>query len=260
MPFWVRVPGGDDETVAAMAEFATTGIEEAGESVTAWFASAEEAARCAAGFASREVESGEVARANWNEAWQREWQPMEVGRRWYLAPPWDPAPAPGGRIRLAMHAGNAFGNGDHPATHLCMVAMEERLPPGGRFLDVGCGSGLLCEAAGLLGAAVAGGCDLDADAVGGAGGLGLVWIGSVHAAASQSFDFVVANLPAPVTVSLLGEIARVLPPGGWLVASGLLEDQVEAVRAAAAGAGFTVVETRTAGEWRALVLRAVRAA
>lgn len=233
-----------DEAEAVLAEAAAADVELAGVEEPAeeergtlrlWLADDGDAAPLAArlrAWAPR-IESADTGQ-NWNEAWQRsEWRAIEVGRRFFLVPPWDgfaAAATPPGRIRLAMHAGTAFGNGDHPATHLCLMAMEEELWADDVFLDVGCGSGLLGEAAVALGARAAWGCDV-------ARGIGS-FTGSVDAVRTASCDYVAANIQLGVLLELLGDIRRVLRPGGRGVLSGILPEQRAELEAASRAAGL----------------------
>jgi ribosomal protein L11 methyltransferase len=241
-------PGGEDGILEIIALHDPAGIDHTTH-ITAWFDSCEQAEACAAALPVV-VQIGRQAEENWNQPWQARWQPQLIGRRWFLAPPWDASPAPAGRIRLDLHPGTAFGNGDHPATHLCLEAMEELVRPGGTFLDIGCGSGLLCLAAQALGASAAAGCDVDSAAVAQARrhGVSLTWAGSAAAGACPAFDLVVANLPAPVTLELLPEIRRVARPGAHLIASGLLEEQLPLL-----AERLSPAATRSAHQWRAVV-------
>ena len=72
--------------------------------------------------------------------------------RFFLVPEWRDDPAPEGRVRLIMHPGIACGTGTHAATRLCLTAMERHVAAGDSVLDVGTGSGILADAARVLGA------------------------------------------------------------------------------------------------------------
>src|SRR5271157_1714716 len=82
--------------------------------------------------------------AGFREEEDRDWvqsardllQPMEVGRRFFLAPEWRADPAPQGRLRIAVNPGMAFGTGVHETTQLCLEALEEFRLPGMTVLDV----------------------------------------------------------------------------------------------------------------------------
>jgi ribosomal protein L11 methyltransferase len=67
--------------------------------------------------------------------------------------PWSEQAAPPGRVRLEIEPGMACGTGRHPATQLCLEAMERFVRPRSRVVDIGTGSGILARAATLLGVA-----------------------------------------------------------------------------------------------------------
>jgi len=184
---------------------------------------------------------------------QRDWvqsardllQPMKVGRRFFLVPEWRDDPAPDGRLRIAVNPGMAFGTGVHETTRLCLEGLEERLQPGMSVLDVGTGSGILAQAARLLGAAHVYACDIDPVAVEIAGEG---FVGSVSAVASGSVDLVVANISFEAIVALAPDLLRALKPGGTLLASGFELSEVETVRAALPAGS----EAREKGNWAML--------
>ena len=76
------------------------------------------------------------------------------GKRIRVRPPWDESETPPDRVDIVLEPSLAFGTGRHSSTHLCLLAIErmytERPPE--RFLDLGCGSGILSAAALKLGA------------------------------------------------------------------------------------------------------------
>ncbi|MBM3795500.1 MAG: hypothetical protein FJW31_15885 [Acidobacteria bacterium] len=235
----------DEALLLAVAAAELAGVEE--EPPAFWAAERAGAEALAEALARWRPVIEEMTPRNWNAAWQSEWRPVEVGRRFYLTPPGDESATPPGRIRLAMHAGNVFGNGDHATTQLCLTAMEDFLRPGDLFLDVGCGSGLLSEAARMLGAQCAFGCDLDFTAP---PRNGAAFAGSVDAVRAGSCDFVVANIQLGVLLELLPDLRRVLAPGGRLALSGLMAQQVDELPVRGS--------VLTRGGWAAVVLLPAR--
>ncbi|BDC48531.1 hypothetical protein F183_A08470 [Bryobacterales bacterium F-183] len=209
---------GDEDIVLAQllgldlaaADTDTPGI------VKVWFAARNDAEQ--AGGAIFAIFEEEVQ--NWNESWQSEWSAQPVGQRLWLTPPWEDAPAPQGRLKLAMHPGTLFGNGDHPTTLLCLEALERHFTPGCTVADIGCGSGLLQQAAKLLGAATAIGCDLDFSAAQTAPDA---FQGSADAIATKSIDVVIANIQLGVLERILPELHRIARR--TIIISGLLENQ-----------------------------------
>jgi len=175
-------------------------------------------------------------------------KPMAVGRRFYLVPAWRDDAAPDGRLRIAVNPGLAFGTGVHETTRLCIEALEDYLAPGMTVLDVGTGSGILAEAARLLGAGKVYACDVDPAAVEIAGGwehAPLRFLGSADAAANGAADVVVANISPEAIVKLGPDLLRARRPGGVLLASGLEAGDIAVVQAKMPEAR----DVRRKGEW-----------
>src|SRR5262245_42311543 len=97
------------------------------------------------------VRSRQAHEDEWRDVWKQYFRATRVGRRFFIRPTWDPgAPAPGDRI-IDIDPGRAFGTGGHASTRLCLVLAEEvERRPVRRFLDLGCGSGILSIAAARL--------------------------------------------------------------------------------------------------------------
>jgi len=70
-------------------------------------------------------------------------------------------------------------------------------------------------------------------------------------------DLVVANIIADVIMLLAPDAARVLKPGGRLIASGIIRERAGEVQQALRGAGLEPEREMTEGEWVALVCRKV---
>ena len=200
--------------------------------------------------------AGRFPRATRREEEDRDWvqsardllQPMEVGARFFLVPVWRDDPAPAGRFRITINPGMAFGTGVHETTQLAIEALERHVTPGMSMLDVGTGSGILAQAARLLGAGRVYGCDIDPLAVEISGGG---FVGSVDAVRTGSMDLVVANISPETIVSLAADLLRVLKPNSVLLASGFELAEVGMVRDRLPPAE----EVNTKGNWALVAVR-----
>jgi len=202
-----------------------------------------------------------VPEVDWDALWRRHHRPVAVGRRLLVAPPWDVPRAPGREV-LVIEPGMAFGTGQHATTRGCLEAIESAVEAGGvrSALDVGTGSGVLAIALARLGVERVVALDVDPAVVPLAranlalnGAARVALLAGPLAALRGRFDLVVANLLAEAIVAEAGALAGAVAPRGRLVLSGLLAEQLPAVRAA--HPGWRVVETRAEAGWRTLTLR-----
>jgi ribosomal protein L11 methylase PrmA len=172
-----------------------------------------------------------------------------------------------GTPSLRLEHGTSFGSGRHPSTRLAMAALD-RLAEGGaefpaRVLDVGCGSGILALACGLLGAKAVLGIDIDAGALAVAADNALVngLADRVRFSAVPlnelpgPYDLLVANITGAVMGGMVGQFARLLRPGGRLVISGVQGRQLDEMVATLGGLAFAELERFSEGPWRAGLLR-----
>ena len=209
----------------------------------------------AAGGALVEITTEEIA-DDWAERWKRFHQPVTVGAL-HVRPPWSPPRDEG--IDVVIDPGQAFGTGGHHTTRLCLELLLD-LEPGGPFVDLGCGSGVLAIAAAKLGWVPVIGVDFDPLAVEATRDNAVVNDVAVGAervdlrgVPAPSAPTVAANLLRP----LLLEVARngfAAEPPEAMILSGLLRQ--EADEAAAAFAAHDLVERRrtSSGDWSAVLL------
>jgi ribosomal protein L11 methyltransferase len=219
-------PDREEILIAELHECGTAGITEEDAALRAFFLADQDAASLLRRFAGFSPELRQEEPTDWERVTRDAWPPLCVGERFFLVAPWDEAaPTPPGRLRLEICPGMACGTGRHPATQLCLQAMERYVRPGARVLDVGSGSGILSDAARLMGAASVIGCDIDPDAV-------LVarervnvpvFVGSAGAVRAQWADVIIANIDAATIERIAPEIERVRKPGSTLILSGFPE-------------------------------------
>jgi len=224
----------------------------------------------AAGGALVEIRTTEVA-DDWSERWRAFHQPILVGGRLHVRPPWCPPhddAALADPVReIVIDPGQAFGTGAHDTTRLCLELLlglaDDPAVPKGPVVDVGCGSGVLAIAAAALGWSPAVGVDHDPASV--AATLENAEVNDVPVAAhrhdlvydgpSPYAPLVLANLLRPLLlrVSAEGFAGAAVPER--LIASGLLRAEADEVaRAFSDSHGLVEVDRREGGEWAALLL------
>lgn len=211
--------------------------------------------------AVREMQLRELADRDWLGEWKKSWQPVHVGERFLIAPPWSEIPEAEDRIVIRIEPGMAFGTGTHETTRLCLASIEKYFT-GGSFLDVGTGTGILAIAAAkLFPSARIEACDTDAEAIEIARENASMndvaervnsRVGTIDET-TASANLVCANLTADVILPLLPALTGATC--GHLILSGILDSQTETVVSRLHELGITEPpEVTTDGEWVAIIV------
>jgi ribosomal protein L11 methyltransferase len=256
----------EDEAATALWDHGTCGIEVRPDAagrveLLAYFEHEPDKARLESALPDAAITGVPVPEVDWVARFREGFRPFRVGR-FLVSPRWEGAAA--SPEVLVVDPGRAFGTGTHETTRLCLEALEELASrrPLGRTLDLGSGTGLLAVAAERLGAGPLVASDIDPEATAASRHHGRLNSARLHVVRADggtafrpgSFDLVLANLMALLLIDRVEEIRALVAPGGALVLSGLLLDDVPPVRQAYATCG--VPRERTLGEWAALVFDA----
>jgi ribosomal protein L11 methyltransferase len=221
----------------------------------------------ALGFAlGGEAEIHPLHDEQWASAWQQSFPPLPVGERLFVAPPWETAPTPSGRVRVVIEPGRAFGTGHHGSTEGCLALLDRWLAarPAPRVLDIGTGTGILAVAAVRLGVPRVAAIDVDPDAVTAArqnaeanGVAGLIDVsagGPESLPRTAAYDLVLANILTHTHLALVREYRRRVAPFGALVLGGMLTGEDDQVARALVPHGFTPRETFEREGWAAMLM------
>jgi ribosomal protein L11 methyltransferase len=206
----------------------------------------------------------EIEDGRWVEKFHDSLRPIPLGVRFLVAPRGD-ADNPEGRIVLALTPGRAFGTGEHATTQLCVEQLERRVEAGSRWLDLGCGTGLLAMVASHCGASDVLAVDHDEEALAvarevvEANGLSAAVrsrLGSLDQAGEKGgWDGIVANIHIPFFLENGPELTALLRSGGLLIVSGVLEEDLQDLDRSLGRAGVRPLERVVRRPWAVWVGR-----
>ncbi|MDR9393654.1 MAG: 50S ribosomal protein L11 methyltransferase [Roseovarius sp.] len=223
----------------------------------------------AAAYGAAPFVVSELPEQDWVAKVRRELVPVEAGR-FFVYGSHDADKVPDGAEPLLIEASMAFGTGHHGTTQGCLRALDRLAGDGFRgrsVVDVGCGTAVLAMAAARIWPGVVLASDIDAVAVDvaranvAANGLeGRVTCvqaaGLDHPdlAAAAPFDLVFANILKGPLIALAGDLSARLAPGGYVILSGILNEQAEEVIEAYSGFGNSLHGREEIGEWTTLIM------
>ncbi len=198
----------------------------------------------------------------WHESWRAQFNAQQYGGRLWVGPTWEEPPADQHRV-VRIDPGMAFGTGNHETTALCLQWLANtRSVSGSNVLDYGCGSGILAMAAARLDASSVTAVDIDPQAIDVAtanaalNNISNVEFGLPTSVGDQRFDIIIANILLEPLSELAQTFCELLRPGGQIVLSGILSNQVEQLLASYTSA-FTIDTVRESGEWALVAGREV---
>ena len=211
-----------------------------------------------------ETEVNVVCDDDWKDNWKEYFKPAKVTERLVVKPTWEEYEAKEGELVIEIDPGMAFGTGTHETTSLCLALMEKYIKDGDKVLDVGCGSGILAIAAGLLGAEDVLGIEIDPVAVEiGKENVALnkldhkvkVVYGDLTKGVDFKANMVAANLMADLVKLLSGDVMAHIEEDGIYISSGILAELADDVSSVIRNCGFDIVEVLVKGEWCAIAAK-----
>lgn len=221
----------------------------------------------------------EVAKQNWNELWESNFEPVVVGNKCLIRADFHQF---SGQYEheLVITPKMSFGTGHHATTALMIEHLLETDLKGCKVADCGCGTGILAIMAMKLGAAFAIGCDIEEWAVENTienAAQNSVKVGAIQGTAKDLaallplqkpenqannqfdnqpfplvFDVVIANIQLNVLLEEMPIYAQLLPKGGTLFLSGIHVAYIQTLCDEAAKFGFKLVSKKDQTDWAAL--------
>lgn len=176
---------------------------------------------------------------DWDKNWRATFQPFSISEKLWIIPQWLKSQFTGDQY-LYIYPGQGFGTGQHQTTFLCLKLFLELELTEKNYtcLDFGCGSGILGIAALKFGAKALNFCDIDKAALDNT--LQNIYYNfeSENLTASTvclrdkfdetlSYDLVFANILLSALIDEKELLLNAVSDNGYLIASGLLKEQVD---------------------------------
>lgn len=204
---------------------------------------------------------------DWSEKWKENFKPVRVkteNAKVIIKPTWTKVRRGRGDIVIDIDPGMAFGTGGHETTKMCLKALmrivrKNRVKDS--MLDVGTGTGVLAIAARKLGVKKATGIDIDPVALKVSRKNAKANRAEIKISAKPvedvkgSFGIVIANILANELKQLSAPISERVAKGGYLVLSGLLNEEVPAVSDFYLKSGLKSYKNYSDKEWSAAVFK-----
>ncbi len=172
----------------------------------------------------------------WERAYLDQFKPLKFGENLWVCPSWH-QPPDSEACNIILDPGIAFGTGTHPTTALCLEFLDHNPPSNKSVLDYGCGSGILAIAAYKLGASLVTCIDIDPQAIEATKNnarrnnitpdqLNISLPGRQKL---ELVEYLMANILSGPLIDLEPMFAKITAPGGQILLSGILQNQVEAL-------------------------------
>ena len=210
------------------------------------------------------IVTNELQDEDWSDTWKQYFHTEKPGERVVIKPTWENYEPQDGEVIIELDPGAAFGTGTHATTSMCIRQLEKLVKPGMTVFDVGTGSGILSIISAKLGAKEIQAVDYD-DSV-----LKIVEENLVQnnvqdiVSVAQSdlmqnihgkAQLVIANIIADIIIRLFEQLDEHLEQGGTLLTSGIIEDRIEDVLAAAESHGYAVAERLESKGWACITFK-----
>ncbi|NCD68939.1 50S ribosomal protein L11 methyltransferase [Mucilaginibacter agri] len=198
-----------------------------------------------------------IPQKNWNEEWESNFQPMQVGDKVWVRATFH-EPAKDFPYEIVIDPKMAFGTGHHETTTMMMAHLLDADLQGKKVLDMGCGTGILAILASKLGAGELVAIDYDKicfDSTIENSKLNHITNieplhGSKEAIPGTQFDTILANINRNILIDQMKRYGEVLKPEGEIYFSGFYETpDLDIIKEEAAKHGMAYREHKKMKDW-----------
>lgn len=212
-----------------------------------------------------QITLSEIHEEEWATAWKKYYKPVKISKKITIIPTWEDYEAVSSdEVIIELDPGMAFGTGTHPTTVLSIQGIERYIEENDNVIDVGCGSGVLSIASGLLGAKEVYAFDLDDIAVKSTelnAKLNKVdkkiitKQNNLLDRVNMKADVIVSNILAEIIVRFVEDAWHNLKPNGIFITSGIIQAKKQIVVDKLNQQGFRILEINEMEDWVSIIAR-----
>lgn len=177
----------------------------------------------------------EIEQINWNEEWEKNFNPIVVDERCSVRAPFHDKPNT--EYDIIIEPKMSFGTGHHETTHMMIQHLLKADLEGKKVLDMGCGTGVLAILAEMRGATSLDAIDIDNWCY-----LNTIenvernncnhiqaYEGDVALLEGRSYDIIIANINRNILLNDIQYYAQSLNTGGLLFLSGFYSEDLDLI-------------------------------
>jgi len=174
----------------------------------------------------------EIAQVNWNEEWEKNFDPIEVDGRCVVRAPFHEKTDV--EYEIVIEPKMSFGTGHHETTHMMLQHILNTDVTDKKVLDMGCGTGVLAILAEMKGAKPLDAIDIDnwcylnsLENVARNNCTHIsVYEGDVSLLEDKNYDIIIANINRNILLNDIHQYAKCLNENGILFLSGFYTEDI----------------------------------
>jgi ribosomal protein L11 methyltransferase len=200
----------------------------------------------------------EIEQVNWNEEWEKNFEPIEVDGICHVRAPFHPKTE--AMFDIVIEPKMSFGTGHHETTHMMIQHLLTTELAGKKTLDMGCGTAILAILAELRGAEPIDAIDIDnwcyLNSIENAERNNCtkisVFEGDAALLADKKYEVIIANINRNILLNDMQIYANCLHPNGILLLSGFYEEDIPFIDASCVENGLTFQKKLERNNWVSL--------
>jgi len=200
----------------------------------------------------------EIAQVNWNEEWEKNFEPIDVDGICHVRAPFHPKTD--AEFDIIIEPKMSFGTGHHETTHMMIQQLLNNDLSNKKTLDMGCGTAILAILAEMKGAKPIDAIDIDEwcylNSIENAERNNCkeisVFEGDASLLADKKYDVIIANINRNILLNDMATYVSCLNQKGLLFLSGFYQEDISAIDACCTELGLKLEKRLERNNWVSL--------